>query len=480
MARILTADGSPYIAGRNKKKAGSPKTDGSFRRRVVASFRDERLSSMLDNDMAAWRGLNGSPLLLPRQDYLLTLSYWLYYTNNLIGGMIEKSTDVICGKGFDYKTENPELQKRLDRFWKRDRLNNFAWLQDVYTAWLRVFGECCFTFFTRPDGSVRVGFVEPYNIDRTYTDPGNPFIVTGVRLKSTFDAKQPILTTVLDPTQPEEALFDTATRAQRAAFKQTIDKHVECVYFPLNPRILSADDDNPNLRGTPPLLASFDPAVDAEDVLYSMRRRADMASRILWDVTLEGADDDDIEAFLEDNDVPDEYTVNAHNERVSWQLNAPDLKASEHETQHRIVRNYAIGGKGPGMPPTWFGDGTDANRASAQELPFTTVLGLERQQDKQAAIFRSLLEYQAVQAGFDPDEFDMVLPTISKKDMKEMSTTMRELTAALTVAEDRQWLTTEEARRVYRENLEDLGTELGEYQEPQQTEGDDYVTEDYA
>lgn len=476
---IVDAHGRPYT---RQRKAAS---GNNVRRRVVASFRDERFGSLFDSELAGWRSLSGAagtqPLFLMQQDYLQMLSYWLYFTNNIIGGMIEKMTDVMVGNGFGFSSKNDAVQACLDEFWERDRINNFQWLQDVYTSWLTVFGESCFTVFTRPDGSLKVGFVEPYNIDRTYTDPGNPFVVTGVRLKSDglgSGAGKDVLTTVLDPTKPKELLFDKDTRTQRDGFRVQGEK-AYCFFWYLNPRIVPADDENPCLRGTPSLLASFDPATDAEDIIHSMSRRADMASRILWDVTIDDAGEDDINDFLDNQGIPDEYTLNAHNNKVHWNLISPDLKASEHETQHRITRNYAIGGKGPGMPPTWFGDGTDANRANAQELPFTTMSGLKRRQHKQGLIFSALAEYQLIQKGL-PLDYDTIYPTMSEKDQQKQSATMQSLTSTLTVAEQQEYVTKDEARRIWRANVEDMGHDLGEYKPTAQPEGSEQMTPDYA
>lgn len=470
MSGIVDLYGNPY------RQQHTTTNSSGVRRRVpiLASLRNERLQSLLSE---GWRSLSGSgtPLYLISQEMMVVMSYWMYFTNDIIGGMIEKKTDIIVGNGFDFQSTDEQVAAEIERFWKKDKVNNFPWNQDIYVSELSIFGELCFTLFVNEySGKVRVSTVDPYDIDCTITDPLNRNLVIGVKLKSTGSDDQ-ILTNIIDPFEPDEETFSQKALEMRQQF--TVDgEQIFCMFFPVNRRFVDHGTYGVSMRGTPDLLASFDPAMDAEEVLFSMRRRADMASRILWDVTYEGASQDDIDTFNEETPLPDEYTINAHNERIKWAMISPDLKASEHETQYRLIRNHTISGKGAGMPPTWFGDGTDANRASAQEMPFPTIKGLSRRQWKVLASFSDLISYQLYHKKLEPD-FESVAPTISEKDFERLSNVLTKLTSSLVTAEDREWLTKEEARQIYRTSIEDFGTELGEYEEP--PEDEQRMTEDY-
>lgn len=472
MAAIVDVHGKPY-----KNQHSKATHNSQVKRRLVASLREDRLRELF----TGFRSVSAhTPLYLMPQDHLVILSYWMYFTNDIIGGMIEKKTDIIVGDGFSYKAPNSKVYKAVEYFWEHP-VNDVDWNQDIWTSEASVFGEICFSLIRNPyTDNIQLYAREPFQIERTITDPQNRRMVIGVKLKS--DSTKPqIMRTVYDPRYPETELFGEEAREMRESFT-TDDGPMECCYFAFTPRLV--DDGNteygPNLRGTPDLLASFDPASDAEEVLFSMCRRADVASRILWDVTYEGAGEEEIAEFNENTPLPDEYTINTHNERIKWQMISPDLKASEHETEFRVIRNHAISGKGSSMPPTWFGDATDANRASAQEMPFVALRNFKRRQWKMMRIIRLPIRLQlaAKKLPYSKEDFGLIVPTISEKDLEKLAKAFAQMTATLAVGEDRQYITQEEARQAYRSSLEETtGSELGEYQEPPEEE--QRVTEDY-
>lgn len=473
---IVDAYGHTYSNRADSAKASS----GA--RRLIAGAREEQFEQAI---RSGYRNVNGMlPLNLMTQGMMHLYSFWMYYTNHLYGGIIEKKTDIICGDGFDFDSKSGDDATReiISAFWDESAINNFLALQDIYVAWLQIFGEVCFKLHTNPKtNDVTVGFIDPTAIESTITDANNPFNVLGVRLYGQTDET---LTAVLDPTKEDEDLLRPYDVERRKRFRVTMAdgtrEQVFCLYRAFNPRVDRVEaDGTPSLRGTPPLLSAIDPCRDAEDILHSMRRRADMASRILWDVTLTNAGEDDILDFLNETPIPDENTINAHNEQVSWNMIAPDLKASEHETEHRMVRNHAISGKGTGgMPPTWFADGTDVNRANGQEMPFASFKTLKKEQRKIGWMFRDLVGYQLAQKGKDPKDLKCIFPTISEKDYNMLAGMFAQLTGSLTVGENQKYITKEEGRQVYREVLQEFGTEIGEYEEPEEDDND-RMTEDY-
>lgn len=471
MSGIVDLYGKPY-----RHQDHTTKSTG-VKRRLVASVREERLRALF----SGFRSVSAhTPLYLMPQDHLIILSYWMYFTNDIIGGMIEKKTDIIIGDGFSYKPKDSKIYKAIEYYWDHPT-NDIDWNQDIWSSEISVFGEYLASIIRNPySDNIQLYVREPFEIERTITDPMNRKQVIGVKLKADFTDPQ-ILRTIYDPRYPEEEIFSKEAREMRETFT-TIDGPMDCVYFAFNPRVVDDGDRDygPCLRGTPDLLASFDPASDAEEVLFSMRRRADVASRILWDVTYEGASKNDIQDFNDETPLPDEYTINTHNERIRWQMISPDLKASEHETQFRLIRNHTISGKGGGMPPTWFGDGTDANRASAKEMPFPTIKGLKRRQRK---IMRILylplcLQLDAKNLPYTKEDVGLVSPTIDEEDLEQLANAFARLTSTITIGEDRTYITTDEARQSYRNSLQKTsGIEFGEYEEP--PEDEQRVTEDY-
>ena len=457
------------------------------RTRQPGAYQAQRLlASVRSNDFNdGWRRMGGHPLLALNQDEILLRAYTAYMLSPLGGGMIEKPVDILIGNGFDFKSENGAVEDALRRFWEHP-VNNFPWNQDRRAAELAVFGEQCYSLHVnRYTKDVQLGYIHPYAIERTIVDPENSEVVIGVKLKGDGSGAQ-ILKNVLSPDYPDEELYSKAALKLRKGFTT---KHgpAECMFFAINERTIVNGDGydtyGPSLRGTSDLLPALDWIFASDDFLSSMLERADLASRILWDVTYDGASQQDIDNYNAATPIPDKHTINTHNEKITWNMITPDLKASEHETGFRMIRNFTISGKGGGFPGHWFGDGGDVNRATAGEMFFPTIKHLVRRQWKLMEMFRRLMSYQLVQKHL-PTDFEMIAPTISEKDMERVTKAITQLTSNLVIAEDRGWLSGEEARAVFRTAMEDLGTELAD-DEPEPSEEDlgesssSRVTKDY-
>jgi hypothetical protein len=453
----------------------------STRDPLIASIRNASFANYTND---GYRSLNGSylPQLIPHHQ-MLYYSYWMWHTNQLYGGIIEKKSAVILGNGFEFESASGDekVNERIDKFYRKDKINNFQWWIRTYLNWLYVFGELCFEVnVKKPSNDVEVAHIGGYEISNTIVDPNNRMTVIGVVLAS---SPKDILTTVIDPRKTDEELFRPETVALRKSFTVGGEKRF-CYFFPINPRFEQYGSfEGPSLRGTPELFSGIDGCISSEEIIFAMNRRADVASRIINDLTIEGAGQDEIDAFNAKTDLPDENTWWAHNEKMTMQILTPDLRSSEHETQHRTTRNATISGKGSGIPPTWVGDGENANRASATEMPFCTLKDLLDEQKQAIEIFRNLVDYQLAQDNVPADDLVAIAPTISESDFEMLTRAFATLTSSLVVGQQQRYITEEEARQLYRTNVEDFGKELGEYEPTEIDESkkssQERVTEDY-
>lgn len=382
---IFDAHNMPYTPQASGLSSGR----GAARREpLLASMRHAKMREAMNG----WRGVSGgTPLYLGPQEIMLMRSYWMYFTSDIIGGMIDKLVSIMIGNGFAFKSDDPAVSEAIDLFWE-DPVNDFPWQEDALAVESYIYGEMIISLFPAPTGDVRISTVDPYDVEYTIPDTRNRHLIAGVKLKDVGRGTE-ILKTVIAPGVPDEALFSKETVAQRKEMR-TADGPVECYYFPFNRRFVrdGSPFGYPYLRGTPDFLAAMDPAEDTDDILFAMRRRADVASRVVWDVTIDDAGQPEVDSFLDNTPLPDEYALNVHNSKVHWNIITPELKASEHETQYRMFRNHTISAR-KGLPPTWFGDGTDANRASAQEMPFPTLKAILMRQRKLSQVYKRLVSY---------------------------------------------------------------------------------------
>jgi len=445
---------------------------------LLASLREERLRRIIEE----WRQqTSGSmPVALPPQDSLLAIAYWMFYTSGLYRAIIKNKTTVGCGDGFAWSAKDPQVQHAITGFW-RDRVNALDVRIEEYSDELSAFGELFLLYYVQQStGRLRIGQVMPWNVPRVLTDPENPQCAIGIRVGRNITI--PILNGP-DTAEYERRNFSAAARARRKSYT---NPHAGeglrgCVYLCVNRRVVDdgdqQDQDGPQLRGTPDLFAATDTILDAENALRDTNERVRLMNRILYDVTLEGANQEQIDEFLEKiAAVPDAYTINAHNERARWEIQTPDFKATQNRDAYEMTRNAAIASGGAGQPPTWFGEGNLTTKASAESMPFPTMKGLRRRQQLLGRMLTECIAYQLYSKGLlsaehldaleTEDIFRLEYPTISEQDMEILMRVQTQLTASLNVGLSQGWLTHAEAARFYRSGLSEARNEELEAYEP--------------
>lgn len=443
---------------------------------LLASLREDRLRRIVEE----WRSEAAGcvPVALPPQATLLAISYWMYYTSGLYRAIVKNKSSVVCGNGFNWSAKRPRTQKIIKGFW-RDRVNALHRRTEALSDELSAFGELfLLQFVQKSTGRLRIGRVMPWNVERVITDPGNPECPIGIKVSNTH-VTIPILS---GPDTPEYERRNFSRKARQIR-KQFSNAHTEdglrgCLYYNVNSRLVDEGDSEsgPELRGTPDLFAATDTIEDAENVLKDSNERMRLGNRILYDITLTGADDDDITKFNQKiESVPDAYTLFSHNERVAVNLQTPDFKTHQSREAYETARNAAISSGGAGQPPTWFAEGNLTTKASAESMPFTTFKDAKRRQKILGDILTEMTAFQLfVKGALSPERFDMLdtegvfaleYPTIAEKDMEVLMKVQQGLTATLNTGLSQGFITQEEAARAYRAGLsEATGVELDDYQ----------------
>lgn len=114
-------------------------------------------------------------------EQLLQIIWTLYQSNPLIKRACQIKRDYILGGGIAPQTEDSELQEIIDDFW---RINNLLARQKEFVLQLFLFGEQCYPAFVRKsDGRVRLGYIDPGEIERVLTHPENALEMWAVIVK---------------------------------------------------------------------------------------------------------------------------------------------------------------------------------------------------------------------------------------------------------------------------------------------------------
>lgn len=435
------------------------------------------LGTSIDPDDHLYRSLTQStrdisPLT---QDRVLQLSGYLYETNPLARRICELTKDFVVGDGFTVSSPIPEIAAVLTAMWT-DPITNLTQTQHLKALEIGLYGEQCWPAFTHEiTGHVRLGVVDPLNIERVLHDPDNAAIPIGVTMKKSL-TQQPITYRVIYP-QPDSELFSERTQALRDSMTGG-----ECFYFAVNKL-------TGNTRGRSDLLSLIDWLDGYDRYLFDTMERAALVNAFVWDVELKGAKAAEIDAWLAKHGTPPKPgSVRARNESETWNAVTPDLKHADTSEGARLLRNHVLGGAG--IPEHWFSDANSVNRASAAEMGTPVFRRLVTRQAFVKEMFTQVCRYQIVKAiepipgrrgplaGFervvvpgakDPisatEAFTIQASAVSNKDLQQAATVLLQVTQAVNLAVMNKTMKPETAVKLIAAASNELGVDINPQEE---------------
>ncbi len=407
-----------------------------------------------------WRRLttNADRDLVPAtQDRMIEIAYWLWETNPLAGWLIDITTAFILAEGLPYETKDDDIKEVLDGFWN-DPVNRMDLYLPKHISELHIFGELCMpTFVAQQTGRVRLGYVDPAQIETVITDPENVKMQIGILTKR-YVGDIGGIHVESDPKKykiilPEEAQYILSPTA-KSLWNQLTDG--ECFYFSINNVTNSP-------RGRSSLLSVADWLDVYEQFLFDYGDRWPLLNTFVWDLKVEGGDENAIKNQIK-NFQKKSGSVFGHNDKVSLEPKAPDLNAIEAETGSRIFRNHIMGRFG--YPEHWYGGGGDVNRATAAEMDLPAMKMLSGKQNYVKYVLDSILGYQiaqATQAGYlrNPDgKYSVITPPMQPKDISKYGSTVQQVAVALQVAEQNEWIDKNSARKLFATIMGFIGVEI--------------------
>lgn len=319
------------------------------------------MSQGVGADEVGYRRLTGDGLgkyndrdLLPmQQDRMQKLAEFLWQSNLLANRLVELPLAYLLAEGVTLQCQNADGQKLLDAFW-HDPINNFPLKLEARVRALALLGEQCYTCHVNAgSGFVRLGYLDPRRIAQVVMDPDNPEQPIGVVTKADGVGKYYKYRVVV--LGDDQDLFSQGT----AALRESQFTDGECLLFQVNKF--------PNgSRGRSDLLGQMDWLDAYDSFLFGEIDRIDFLKRFVWDVTLDGADEDTVNKFQKSFKAPAANSVFVHNDSVTLEAKNPSLQASDTSESARLLRMHVMGGGT--MPEHWFGGGGTVNRATASEM----------------------------------------------------------------------------------------------------------------
>lgn len=378
----------------------------------------------IDADEVGWRKLSGdsgrdlSPLTQSRQ---LEIAAYLWATNPLANRLIELPVAYLLAEGVTLKVGDAEAQAWLDAFW-RDPINRMNMKLPKKVRELALYGEQCWPVFVNSiTGHMRLGYLDPAQIEKVVTDPDNIEQPIGIVARTTRRGRTRRYRVI---TGGPENVFTTRTQEIRKTFTDG-----DCFFFVVN-------DLSNATRGHSDLLPVIDWLDAYDQALYGELERWDFLRSFIWDVTLKGATEETVKKRAAEIDVPTGGGVRVHNDAEAWDAVTPDIQAANTSEASRLIRNHILGGLS--IPEHWYGGGGDVNRNTASSMDETTEKVMAMRQQVWKYILEMVGQYQVnmrLQAIFgegfdnvDPDfEVTAEFPEIATKDTTAYASALQQV-----------------------------------------------------
>jgi hypothetical protein len=438
----------------------------------------------VDADDDQWRRLSGDShrdLSQMSQDRMQKMAVYLWERNALANRLIELPLAYLLAKGVRIETNDADAQKALDRHWN-DGLNAWDIKLPKKLRELALFGEQCWPVFVRPNGVVRVGYLDPVLIATVVTDPDNAEQPIGVVTKKDIRGKARRYKVIVNVAETE---FTQRTQEIRATFDTG-----SCFFFKVNDLCASS-------RGRSDILANMDWLDAYDEFLFGELDRAQFLRAFIWDVMLKGATEEEVKARAKTITAPAPGSVRVHNDAEEWTAETPSLQAADSGAAARVFRNHILGGQT--LPPTWYADGEDANKANSNSMAEPTEKVLEMRQRfvgymlLEVARFVLRVGWEALER--EPteaqqtilDELSIEWPEMTTKDTTKYASALTQCVTAAVAAVTAKFITRATAIRLVQAMASQLGVEFdadAEYQAVEdelgdQSDKDTFVDKDF-
>ncbi|MFX0121865.1 MAG: hypothetical protein ACFE9A_20940 [Candidatus Hodarchaeota archaeon] len=422
---------------------------------------------------------------------VLNAAWKIFLSNPVAKRYLQVKRDYILGRGVEPTTPDKDLQVILNEFWKGNKLRHRL---KKFTLQLFLLGEQMYPAFVREsDGRVRIGYIDPAEIKRVITHPENVLeqwaVVVKARLESTDEWIESQEERVYRIIREDEGVVDdngdvkppknpsklvTAEQAELEEWERRMLNAYGLSEYSGSCFYTSVNNLSNQPRGYSDLLQVSDWLDQLDSILFALTDREQMADYFSFDVTLEGADPDDVaeRARKFRRNPPKKGSVNVHNEKETWNLNRPDLKQSGSIESGKTILTFILGGVA--MPRHWYGFGDETNRATAEAQGAPTWRTMETDQDQARDMVMQMLTFARDQAeiagawkakGEGDGEIKLPMPEMASRDVGAVAQALNLVATALTMVEMLGLMTHETMAEVWAKVVNELGVEMNATEE---------------
>lgn len=390
-----------------------------------------------------WTPITYSNKSLPewQQDKMFQISAYLYRRNPIAHRIVEVIKAFIIGEGIYIKSDNPEVDAVIQKFWNSKR-NNWRELLRKRVASLSVFGEALWPAYVDPTmGQVIMGNASPLIIDNVLPNARNNFEAEYIITKKASGHDFSKLNDLTDLSNFGANYFPMIEIPPKALKVIKLDTQLDSDSFDyLNGDVFfftinSILDD---LRGLSDIYTIGDWLDIYDKFLFNRAEKQLYMNQWLWDITLEGATKKQQEDWLATQLLLEKKQQSGrmfvHNEKIKRQPLSPNLNADDASKDAHAFMQMIWGGSG--FSSQAFGDPGGFGRESANDMNewvFRTLL------DRQVIVRNMLLSvlefviHQAILHKTIKDDklkdtsIQIFMPKISVRDLQRITQSLRNL-----------------------------------------------------
>lgn len=394
-------------------------------------------------------------LSLPAHERMQEVAYYLWLTNPMAQWWVETQVAYLTGEGVTIQSPDERTQDILNAWWT-DGINQWALNLEKKVRELSMYGEQFWpAFVAEGTGRVRLGYLDPCQIDAVILDPDNAQVAIGIVTRKNEHLHIPArkFKTILGV--GEEELTPLAQRLRE-------DMQDGETFFHAINNVSNAS------RGISDLYCKADWLDGYDQFMFQRLERADLANRIIHDLELAGFSEQQIEEFKKTYKLPPPGGVHIHNEKVKLTIVSPNMNAMDAEVDARLFKHQALAP----YPEHWFGGGGDANLATAKEMDEPTFKILVKRQQ----LWKSILEGNArftirmakaagrLEQGAD-ETVTAVFPEMVTADLTKLGSTLQQVSTSASTMIINGLITKAEGRKLVAIVIKNFGLELEELKE---------------
>jgi len=407
----------------------------------------------LETEVIGFRQYGGSIHDMREWDHsrMLKTVLSLYRRDHMARRLLNIIVDFVIGDGIaiqaKHKDESTqqEIKAIIDEFWN-DQTNQIERnIEEWCTGW-HLWGEICLPIRRNEvDGRVRLGWIDSEAIAKVLNDPFT---------------QRPALIEISDS---YETAVGQKTLSVASRDDQTGVWSGDCFFRAMNTVIGQS-------RGVSELYTSADWFDVLDQAMLHASDRVKLLNQFMWDVTMDDATQEqcDEAARLYRLMPQSPNLVRVHNQHTKWEAIAPQLNSYENTNHAKLLRTHILGGWG--YPNHWFGDGSDANLATAAMMSEPTRKALRRKQQQFRWLIQDIIRFVLSSAkeakqlpstlDLSVDPFTVQIPDFSGPDIAKVGAAVASITATIQAAEQNGYISHDTAIEMFASVSAETGFEI--------------------